>query len=257
MIRGWLQSLQVRLALRVAALYVAATVVVIVVLMSRAYDTARSLGDQELLLRANDLARYVTAGESGLSRLELPPNLSAMYQLSSGSDIFAIRDANGRMIAAAPPRFGEVVAAWPRATSEPVRFSIRLDIEPGDLDGLSISRETAAGLVSVSVGRSSVGAAALYSLMRKFIHDTIWAVSILVLAALVVGILGIRSGLKPVRNISEMAAAIGPHAMSVRLPDKGLPSEISPLVTAVNRALDRVEQSLTYKGKVTAKAAHK
>jgi len=256
MIRGWLQSLQVRLALRVAALYIAATVVVIVVLMSRAYDTARSLGDQELLLRANDLARYVSAGENGLPRLELPPNLSAMYQPPSGSDIFAIRDANGRMIAAAPPRFGEVVAAWPRATSEPVRFSIRLDIEPGDLDGLSISRETAAGLVSVSVGRSSVGAAALYSLMRKFIHDTIWAVSILVLAALVVGILGIRSGLKPVRNISEMAAAIGPHAMSVRLPDKGLPSEISPLVTAVNRALDRVEQGFTIQRQFTANAAH-
>src|SRR5260370_17808294 len=60
MIRGWLQSLQVRLALRVAALYIVATVVVIVVLMSRAYDTPRSLGDQELLLRANDLPPSAT-----------------------------------------------------------------------------------------------------------------------------------------------------------------------------------------------------
>ena len=256
MIRGWLQSLQVRLALRVAALYIAATVVVIVVLMSRAYDTARSLGDQELLLRANDLARYVTAGENGLPRLELPPNLGAMYQVPSGSDIFAIRDANGRVIAAAPPRFAEFVAGWPGATFEPARFSVRLDTEPGDFDGLSISRETVTGLVSVSVGRSSAGAAALYALMRKFIHDTIWAVSILVLAALAVGILGIRSGLKPVRSISEMAAAIGPHAMSVRLPDKGLPSEISPLVTAVNRALDRVEQGFNIQRKFTANAAH-
>jgi len=256
MIRGWLQSLQVRLALRVAALYIVAAVVVIVVLMSRAYDTARSLGDQELLLRANDLARYVTAGENGLPRLEIPANLSAMYQPPSGRDIFAIRDANGRIIAAAPPRFGELVAGWPGTTSEPVRFDVRLDAEPGDFDGLSISRETVTGLVSVSVGRSSAGAAAAYSLMRKFIHDTIWAVSILVLAALVVGILGIRSGLRPVRNISEMAAAIGPHAMSVRLPDKGLPSEISPLVTAVNRALDRVEQGFAIQRQFTANAAH-
>ncbi|HKD28125.1 MAG TPA: sensor histidine kinase N-terminal domain-containing protein [Xanthobacteraceae bacterium] len=183
MIGGWLQSLQVRLALRVAALYIAAAVVVIVVLMSRAYDTARSLGDQELLLRANDLAGYVTAGENGLPRLELPANLSAMYQLPSGRDIFAVRDATGRMIAAAPPRFGELVASWPKTTSEPVRFDVRLDTEPGDFDGLSISRETVTGLVSVSVGRPSAGAVAVYSLMRKFIHDTIWAVSILVLAA--------------------------------------------------------------------------
>jgi two-component system, OmpR family, sensor histidine kinase TctE len=256
MIRGWPQSLQVRLALRVAGLYIVATVVVIVVLMSRAYDTARSLGDQELLVRANDLARYVTAGEKGLPRLELPPNLSAIYQPPSDSDIFAIRDASGRIIAAAPPQFGELVAGWPSTTSEPVRFGVRLDAEPGDFDGLSVSRETVTGVVSISVGRSSAGAAAAYSLMRKFIHDTIWAVSILVLASLVVGIFGIRSGLRPVRNISEMAAAIGPHAMSVRLPDKGLPSEISPLVTAVNRALDRVEQGFTIQREFTANAAH-
>src|SRR5262249_47720072 len=193
---------------------IVAAVVVIVILMSRAYDAARSLGDQELLLRADDLARYVTAGEDGLPRLEMPANLSAMYQPPAGRDIFSIRDANGRITAATPPRFGELVAGWPMTTSGPVRFDVRLDTELGDFDGLSISRETVTGLVSVSVGRSSAGAAALYSLMRKFIHDTIWAVSILVLAALVVGILGVRSGLKPVRDISELAAAMRPHAIS-------------------------------------------
>src|SRR5262249_10513462 len=198
----------------------------------------------------------VTAGENGLLRLEMPANLSAMYQPPSGRDIFAIRDANGRIIAAAPPRFGELVAGWPRTTSEPVRFDLRLDTESGDFDGLSISRETVTGPVSVSVGRSSAGSAAMYSLMRKFIHDPIWAVSILVLAALVVGILGIRSGLKSVRHISEMAAAIGPHAMSVRLPDKGLPNEISPLVAAINHALDRVEEGFTIQAQFTSNAAH-
>jgi hypothetical protein len=43
MIRDWRRSLKLRLALRVAALYIAATVVVIGMLMSRAYDTARFL----------------------------------------------------------------------------------------------------------------------------------------------------------------------------------------------------------------------
>ncbi len=256
MIQSWLRSLQLRLAMRVAALYIVATVVVIVVLMSRAYDTARSLSDQELVFRAADLARYVSVGANGLPRFDLPPNLTAVYDTAPGSDIFAIRDAGGRVIAAAPPQFGDLVAGWPRATVEPAHFSAQLGTESGGYDGLGISLNTVAGPVSVLVARSNTNAAAVYSLLRKFIHDIIWAVSLLVLAALVIGILSIRSGLKSVRAVSEMAAAIGPHTMSVRLPDKGLPSEIMPLVTAVNRALDRVEQGFTIQRQFTANAAH-
>ena len=256
MIPGWPRSLQLRLALRVAALYIIATVIVIAVLMSRAYETARSLGDQDLVGRANDIARYVSFGGNGLPRIDLPPNLGAIYNSTSGSDIFAIRDADDRIIAAAPPGFGDLVAKWPRATAAPVHFSVRLGSEPREYDGLSIVAETSAGPMSVSVGRSNANAAAAYSLLRKFIHDTIWAVSLLVLAALAIGILAIRSGLKSVRVVSEKAAAIGPHTMSVRLPDKGLPSEVAPLVTAVNRALDRVEQGFSVQRQFTANAAH-
>jgi signal transduction histidine kinase len=256
MIRRWHRSLQVRLALRVAALYIIATVAVIAVLMTRAYDTARSLSDQELVSRANELARYVSIGGDGLPRFEPPPNLSAIYNTGPGSDIFAIRDGEGRVIAAAPLQFGDLVARWPPATAQPTHFSARLDSGAGDYDGLGISLNTDLGPVSVSVARSDANAAAMYSLLRKFIHDIIWAVSFLVLAALVIGILSIRGGLKSVRDVSQMAAAIGPHTMSVRLPDKGLPNEIMPLVTAVNRALDRVEQGFTVQRQFTANAAH-
>ncbi len=147
MIQSWLRSLQLRLAMRVAALYIVATVVVIVVLMSRAYDTARSLSDQELVFRAADLARYVSVGANGLPRFDLPPNLTAVYDTAPGSDIFAIRDAGGRVIAAAPPQFGDLVAGWPRATVEPAHFSAQLGTESGGYDGLGISLNTVAGPV--------------------------------------------------------------------------------------------------------------
>jgi signal transduction histidine kinase len=252
--RPRLRSLQARLALRVATLYIVATVLVIAVLMSRAYDTARSLNDQDLMARAKDLAGLVSVGADGLTRLDLRPNLAAVYDTARGGDIFAVRDANGRLIAAVPPRFGELVAGWPRATAEAVHFSTQLDA--GGYDGLSIGLDSAAGPLSVAVARSDAKAVAVYALLRKFIHDTIWAVSFLVLAALAIGILGIRRGLKSVRDVSEMAAAIGPHTISMRLPDNDLSSEIAPLVTAFNRALDRVEQGFTAQRQFTANAAH-
>jgi signal transduction histidine kinase len=252
--RRRIRSLQVSLALRVATLYILATVAVIAVLMARAYDTARSLSDQELLLRAKDLASHVSVGADGLSRLDLPPNVAAVYEAGPGGDIFAVRDVNGRLIAAVPRRFGELVAGWPRAAAEAVHFSTQLDT--GGYDGLGVSLDSVAGPVSVAVARSDAKAVAVYALLRKFIHDTMWAVSFLVLAALAVGILAVRRGLKPVRDVSEMAAAIGPHRMSMRLPDEDLPSEIAPLVTAVNRALERVEQGFTVQRQFTANAAH-
>ena len=249
--------MQLRLAVRVMALYVAATVVVIGILMFRAYDTARSLSEQELVMRASDLAKYVVVSPDGTPRLDLPPGLAASYDSPSATDIFAIRDVGGRIVAASPPRFGELVSSWPPATQQPAHFDVRdLGTERNGYDGISIRLESPAGPLSISVGRSGAATALVYSLLRKFIHDIIWAVSFLVLAALVIGILAIRGGLKSVRDVSDKAAAIGPHATSVRLPEENVPSEITPLVTAVNRALDRLDQGFAVQRQFTANAAH-
>ena len=86
-----LKSLRVQLALRLAAIYVVATAVAVGVLVYQAYDTADSLNDRELSLRAADLARYVAVDPRGEVRLELPPALVASYQASGNADIYAIR----------------------------------------------------------------------------------------------------------------------------------------------------------------------
>jgi HAMP domain-containing protein len=68
-----------------------------------------------------------------------------------------------------------------------------------------------------------------------------WLVPLVVATTLAMGVFAVRRGLRPLREASAMAATIDPGAISVRLPEENLPSEVQPLVAAVNHALDRLE----------------
>lgn len=250
------RSLQLRLALRLVALSIGATLVVVGVLVYRAYDTAGTLHDRELSLRAADLAESVTVDPNGAARLDLPPNLKAAYEAAAGHEIFAIRGARG-LIAALPSKFGTLTAAWPSATDDPSYFQIN---DPGigakEYYGLSIELDSVAGPLSISVARADSTEALIQSLLREFVSDIAWIIPLFVVVTLAIGVLAIRSGLKPVRAVSEMASTIGPSSASVRLPENDLPSEIMPLVVAMNRALDRLDQGFAVQRQFTANAAH-
>jgi two-component system, OmpR family, sensor histidine kinase TctE len=248
------KSLQVRLAVRLAALYVAATAVAAGVLIYQAYDTAASLNDRELSLRADDLARAVSRDSSGAAQLALSPKLASGYAAST-DDIFAVRDSSGRVLAASPPEFGEQVSKWPLARDDPAYFHLT-NLGSTDYYGLSVELASAAGRVSVSVARTAGANDLVSSLLREFVFDIAWVSPLLMAATLAIGILVVRGGLKPVREISRKAAAIGPNSTSIRLPDTDLPAEIKPLVDAVNHALDRLERGFVVQRQFTANAAH-
>jgi two-component system, OmpR family, sensor histidine kinase TctE len=98
--------------------------------------------------------------------------------------------------------------------------------------------------------------ALIHTMLREFAIDVAWIIPLFVGATLVVGILAIRSGLEPLRQVSAKAATIEPSALSVRLPEQDLPTEVLPLVAAVNRALDRLERGFAMQRQFTANAAH-
>jgi signal transduction histidine kinase len=257
---GDYRSLQVRLAVRLAVLYVAAAAIAVGVLVYQAYDTAGSLNDRELGLRAEDLARAMVADSAGQPRLDLPSKLAAAYAAAPEDDLFAIRDTSGRLIAASLAEFGDLVSKWPPATDEPSYFRLSgagsEDFGSETYYGLSVALQTAAGPMWISVARTEGSDALIRSLLREFVLHAIWVSPLLMLATLAIGIFAIRNGLKPVREISQMAASIGPDATSVRLSERNLPTEIMPLVHSINHALDRLEKGFAVQREFTANAAH-
>jgi signal transduction histidine kinase len=59
-----------------------------------------------------------------------------------------------------------------------------------------------------------------------------------------------------VLRASEIAQQIGPARTDVRLPVDEIPSEVRPLVSAINQALDRLDQGFRAQREFTADAAH-
>ena len=71
-----IKSLQLRLTIELAALFFVASCLAVAGLIYSASQTAGSLMDRELGLRAEDLARYVSLDAVGKPRLDLPADLS-------------------------------------------------------------------------------------------------------------------------------------------------------------------------------------
>ncbi len=70
------------------------------------------------------------------------------------------------------------------------------------------------------------------------------------------GYVTLKFTLKPLREISDSAAAISPQSLHARLLTSKVPTEIEPLVDSFNRALERLEQGYRIQQEFLATAAH-
>jgi signal transduction histidine kinase len=66
----------------------------------------------------------------------------------------------------------------------------------------------------------------------------------------------LRYTLKPLRDLSDSAAAISPRSLPARLPTEAVPSEIVPLVVSFNRVLERLDHGYRMQQDFLSTAAH-
>ena len=252
-----IKSLQLRLTIELAALFLLASGLAVGGLVYSAWLTAGSVADRELGLRAEDLAHHVLLDQAGMPRLELSPSLRRAYDAAAEQSVFAIRDKGGRLVQASAPEFGEMVGRWPAADTEPSYFQLSGFGPSGrDYSGISVQLDSKAGALSVVVAQVAGGDQLVHSILREFVFDIAWYVPPFVAVALLLATYSVRRSLRPLRKASAQAGNIGPESISIRLPDADVPTEALPLVVAVNRALDRLEQGFAIQRRFTANAAH-
>jgi two-component system, OmpR family, sensor histidine kinase TctE len=252
-----IKSLQLRLTVELAVLFLVASCLAVGGLIYSASLTAGGVADRELELRAEDLAGYVSLDENRKPRLTLPVTLQQAYSAATQQSVFAIRDKDGMLIEASIPEIGAMAARQPPPASEPGYFRLgSFGPSAQDYYGVSIKLDSAAGPLLVTVAEASGGDQLVHSILREFVFDIAWYVPPFVAVALLLAVYSVRRSLLPLRAASARASTIGPESIALRLPEADVPTEALPLVVAVNQALDRLEQGFVTQRRFTANAAH-
>jgi signal transduction histidine kinase len=125
------------------------------------------------------------------------------------------------------------------------------------LFGVSVARPVGDRMYFVQVGQDLAHRDVIIDdVVSSFFPRVAWITFPILLLLLLIDIVIFRRALDSVREASMAAASIGPQRTGVRLPEQAVPTEVAPLVHAVNQALDRLEAGFRAQRDFTADMAH-
>jgi len=213
------------------------------------------LEQRALLQQAREISDFIAVDGAGAVALNLPPRLSEAYNSVKSGYRYAVRDEGGRIVAASGRGIGPITLLMGE------RAGARRTYEEGSGDsrviGANIETTIGPRVFTTQVEETAPGFRSINAaVFNEFMTDGEWLIFIFLLAQLGISVLTVRRGLRPLVALSRLAGAINPGSSSIRLPQAGVPQEISPLVAAVNSALDRLDEGMQQQREFTANAAH-
>jgi signal transduction histidine kinase len=249
------RSLAARLTRRMLAIVAASFLLLFAILEVQYLFERDSLRDRALAAQAADLAAHTSIGADGRPRIDLPDALEEGYSRPDRQYVYLILDAESRVLAGSHD-IGAPLAPVPAAGEDPyfsqIHFSGR-----GSYYGITVRLAGAQPPLYLQVAQGSVHPDVLAdSLVEEFLEQSWTFLLVLVLGIVAVTVWTVRQSLAPVRRLSFLARNIGPASLDRRLPEEDIPSEIVPLVQAVNGSLQRIEAGYRREREFTANAAH-
>jgi signal transduction histidine kinase len=217
-------------------------------------STATSIENQTLRAHADTIASYLSRGADGQWTLNLPADLRTFYAHSFDGFAYAVIDGRGHVLSSSL-RGGGRISRDGAGTDAPLYFS-RAN---GKISyyGASIPERKGGITLWVQVAQDLEHPDVIFDdIVAGFLRRILWFTIPIIVLLLIADIFIVRRALRPVIHTSDMARAIGPARMSLRLPSRNLPREIRPLVDAFNQALDRLEHGFRLQREFTADAAH-
>lgn len=210
-----------------------------------------ALRERTLHAQARLIAHFIDKAEDW-ENAPLPVELA--NSLASSDSRFVVLDDAGRLVRASEgvtAPFHPLDPAHPRAAE----YFVQSRSRGREVFGVSEPAEAARRPIWIQVASDDEDMH-IDAIIEEFVIHLGWIWVPFVFGLLAVNLLIVHRALRPLRLVSAKAAAIGPGSVSERLPLSGLPREITPLIAAVNSALDRLEGGYRAQQDFLADVAH-
>jgi signal transduction histidine kinase len=217
-------------------------------------QAANSLHRDALRSQAFTIATFLRPQPDGGLTLEIPAEVRPLYNGVYGLYAYAVLDADGKVLFSSRPDGRALFDHDEQAVRD---WYVRRRITGALLFGVSVARPVGEHMYFVQVGQDLAHRDVIIDdVVSEFFPRVAWITFPILLLLLLIDIFIFRRALSTVREASTAAASISPQRTDVRLPEEAVPSEIAPLVHAVNRALDRLEAGFRAQREFTADMAH-
>jgi signal transduction histidine kinase len=250
-----MRSISRRIFLRLAITTIITSLVAYGWIYWQAQSTEVAVRQRVLLDQAKFIATYLALNESGEPRLDLPPTIVEAYNAMTGTHRYTVRDHSGVVLFGSGPPTRQLMLQ-----SQLTQMAYDYDPDgPGPLHMFGAAVRTRLGDLILYTQVEEDGIDAQYlrmALNEEFLTDGGWLQVPFLFAWLAVCMLAVRRALAPLNDVSHVAENIDATTANTRLPIDKVPTEIAPLVNAINRALDRLEQGLIRQREFNADAAH-
>ncbi|HZU63995.1 MAG TPA: HAMP domain-containing sensor histidine kinase [Novosphingobium sp.] len=244
------RSMLLRILLIEALTFLAACIALPLLTLSELRSSAERIQAEMLMGQAQTLRGGLAYDARRGWTLQPGDTVRATFDSGYDGRAYALMDGAGHPVSIS--RY-----AQPRAWPGRIYAARAMRFEAGPLTGLSLPVAVAGqrGWLVVTQDQGRPGAV-VDDVMRAFLARYLVALIGLLMLMLAINGLLLWHTFRGLRAITRQAAEIGPRAFSLQLGEQGLPSEIRPLVQAINGLLARVHQALHQQDEFAGNVAH-
>lgn len=245
---------------RVVILHIATVIVAAVLLRSVLHWSLESdvqrLQQSSMQAQIEMFARHLKPPSAGGWSLDLPTGVRDQYSSAYGRYKYAVIDEAGAVIFASQPDRKPLFSVDPSLAG----IVFHKTPTPGGgrtISGASVRKSVGGATVWIQIAEDlSHRDVIVDDVVTNFFQQIVWTIVPVLLLLLAADIVIFRLAVRPLHRASERARQIGPGRLDIRLPSDDMPPEILPLASAVNQALDRLEQGFHAQREFAADAAH-